>query len=253
MRTHGGRIYGLGLRLCGDPAQAEDLVQETFLAAYRGWEGFEGRSEPSTWLYTIARRLCQRLHRRQSGEPRTLETLDELLPGNDATVADPARFDPHDERLRHEVSETVDRALAELPLDFRLALVLVDIAELSLAEAAAVLAVPINTVKTRVHRARLRLRRAIDAGLPQRSIERTQPAQVCYAMLQAKQLALDHEAPFPYPESALCERCKGVFAALDLGKDACVAIGRGELPPDVAAAVERALSAARSSRDVPPH
>ena len=58
---------------------AEDLVQETFLQAYRKWDQFEGRSEPSTWLYTIAARICQRMHRRRAGEPERLASLDELL------------------------------------------------------------------------------------------------------------------------------------------------------------------------------
>jgi RNA polymerase sigma-70 factor (ECF subfamily) len=59
MQDHGGRIYGLGLRLCGDPEDARDLVQETFLRAYRKWDQFEGRSEPATWLYTIASRVAR--------------------------------------------------------------------------------------------------------------------------------------------------------------------------------------------------
>ena len=52
---YGGRIYGLGVRFCGNEADAEDLVQEVFLQAFRKWDQFEGRSAPSTWLYTIAR------------------------------------------------------------------------------------------------------------------------------------------------------------------------------------------------------
>ena len=67
--AHGGRLYGLGLKLCGNPADAEDLVQEVFLQAFRKWHQFEGRSDPSSWLYTIGARACQRMHRRRSGEP----------------------------------------------------------------------------------------------------------------------------------------------------------------------------------------
>lgn len=234
VHRHGDTIYGLGLQVCRTPEDAEEMVQQTFLNAYRSWDSFEGRAKPTTWLYTIARRVCTRMRRPRAGEPSHLETLDELLPRGEATVADASALDPHRERLAGEARETVERGLAELPLDFRLPLVLVDVAELSIAEAAEVLGVKPATVKTRVHRARLKLRQAVDATLPQKSVPPAPPmaeAQVCLSMLEAKQRALDREVDFPYADSALCERCRGVFAALDLGQEACRAVGRGAMPP----------------------
>lgn len=233
MRRHGGTLYGLGLQVCGSPEDAEEMVQQTFLNAYRSWDSFEGRAKPTTWLYTIARRVCTRMRRPRAGEPAHLETLEELLPRGEATVADAAALDPYRERLAGEARETVERGLAALPLDFRLALVLVDVAELSIGEAADVLGVQPATVKTRVHRARLKLRQALDPTLPQKPVPPAPPveqAQVCLSMLEAKQRALDREVEFPYADAALCERCRGVFAALDLGQEACRAVGRGELP-----------------------
>lgn len=248
MRRHGGTIYGLGLRLCGSPEDAEEMVQETFLQAFRHWRQFEGRSRPTTWLYTIARRVCQRQNRPRAGEPATLEPLDELLPGRDGQLADLDSSDleatPFSARLRHEAAATIERALGELPLDFRMPLVLVDIAELSIAETATVLELPKNTVKTRVHRARLKLRKILDASLPQKDEPATQPATVCYTMLRAKLDALDRGVDLPYSDEALCARCRSVFATLDLGRDVCVAFGRGELPVHVRAAVETALASA---------
>ena len=64
MDDYADHIYGLGLRLCDDPEKAEDLVQETFMRALKSWKSFDGRSKPSTWLYTIASRTCQRMERR---------------------------------------------------------------------------------------------------------------------------------------------------------------------------------------------
>ncbi len=87
MESEGARIYALGLRLCRDRTAAEDLAQETFLQAFRKWDQFEGRSEPSTSLYTIAGRICQRWGRRRSGEPRQMESLSELLPSGESAVA----------------------------------------------------------------------------------------------------------------------------------------------------------------------
>lgn len=233
---HGGTLYGLGLRICGSPQAAEDMVQETFLNAYRGWKGFEGRSEVTTWLYTIARRACTRMHRPRAGEPSHMEPVEELaevLPGEDDAVADLSRVDPYSETVRREARERVDRALAELPPDFRMALVLVDLAELSIAEVARVLGVPENTVKTRVHRARLRLRTAVEEGLPRRHVAADGERNACLAMLQAKQEALDRGVELAIPGDTLCERCRAVFTTLDLSKDACRSIREGGLPETV--------------------
>ena len=72
MESDGRKMYGLALKLCGNQAEAEDLVQDTFLQAYRKWDQFEGRSEPTSWLYTIASRLSRRRQRTRSGEPQRL-------------------------------------------------------------------------------------------------------------------------------------------------------------------------------------
>lgn len=243
---HGGTLYGLGLRICGSPEAAEDMVQETFLDAYRGWKGFEGRSEVTTWLYTIARRACFRQHRPRAGQPSRMEPLEELeqlRPGADDPVADLSRIDPYSESVRQEARERVDRALAELPPDFRMALVLVDLAELSIAEVARVLDVPENTVKTRVHRARLRLRKAVEEGLPRRVVAAGGERNACLSMLQAKQEALDRGVELSIPGETLCERCQAVFATLDLSKEACRSIREGGLPETVRAHLRAALDA----------
>ncbi|MGD8870594.1 MAG: sigma factor, partial [Gemmatimonadota bacterium] len=75
MDDYADHIYGLGLRMCDDPEKAQDLVQETFMRAFRSWASFDGRSKPSTWLYTIASRSCQRMERRRAGEPRHMRPL----------------------------------------------------------------------------------------------------------------------------------------------------------------------------------
>ena len=82
------RLYGYALSLSGNHHQAEDLVQDVLLNAYRGWDHFDGRAKPSTWFYTIAARACQRRHRLRAGEPSTMEALEEVLParfGGNAT------------------------------------------------------------------------------------------------------------------------------------------------------------------------
>jgi RNA polymerase sigma-70 factor (ECF subfamily) len=236
MESEGARIYALGLRLCRDRAAAEDLAQETFLQAFRKWDQFEGRSEPSTWLYTIAGRICQRWGRRRSGEPRQMESLSELLPSGEATVAALPAGEPNalDKQLESETRARVDTALAGLPVKFRLPLVLKDIAELSTAQVAEVLGIKQATVKTRVHRARLALRKALAESLPRRQAAPPDHSrQVCLDLLQSKQEALDRGADFPVTPDELCTRCRSLFATLDLTYDACRYLGDIELPAEL--------------------
>lgn len=231
---HGDLLYSLGLRFCGGPDEAEDLVQDVFLLAYRNWDRFEGRSKPSTWLYTIAARACQRRHRLRSGEPKHMASLDELLPSRDGYVADLASHDgddPFDRQVRREAREAVDEGLARLPVAFRMAVVLKDIVELPTAEVARVLGIKEATVKTRVHRGRLQLRRELSQRLPGRPAPAAeQPATVCLDLLQAKLDALDRGVDFELPKELVCSRCAAVFGSLDLARDACHDIARGRMP-----------------------
>lgn len=247
IEEHGGKIYGLGLRLCGSPEEAEDLVQETFLQAFRNWDRFEGRSSPSSWLFTIASRVCRRRHRRRSGEPARMEPLERLLPSGEADVPDiPDDGEgPLGEQLRRETQEAVEIALLRLPLPFRLPLVLKDIAELPVSEIALALGLREATVKTRIHRARLALRKEMVKRLPRRPApppDHERP--VCLALLQAKQEALDRGVDLPLAPGELCDRCRSLFSTLDLTQEACHAIGRGELPAAVREHLRQRLASA---------
>ena len=230
----GGKIFGLGMKLCGNRADAEDLVQETFLQAFRKWDQFEGRSSPSSWLYTIAARVCQRRRRRRAGEPDRLESLDELLPSGEATVVRlPAvEASAFEGRARQEMAATVDHAMQALPIDFRLPLVLKEIADLSLAEIAEILGVKAATVKTRLYRARLALRKELAATLPRRvAPPPDHDREVCLDLLRGKMAALDRGVAFPVAGDELCTRCRSLFDSLDLTLAACRWIYDGTLTP----------------------
>jgi RNA polymerase sigma-70 factor (ECF subfamily) len=240
---HGGRLYGLALRFCGTPEDAEDLVQETFLLAFRNWHQFQGDSSPTTWLYTIASRACQRRQRRRSGEPRTLDPLADVAAADEATVAtvDPS---PLDEQLRREARESVERAISELPHHYRMPLVLKEIVELSVAEVAAILGLKEATVKTRVHRGRLHLRRILARQQERKTTAEThQDQQICLDLLRSKQEALDRGADFPVPQEEICDRCRSLFKTLDLARQSCLDIGRGDLPPSLTARLREELEA----------
>lgn len=243
---HGDLIYQLGLRTCDNPDAAEDLVQETFLRALRSWDSFEGRARPSTWLYTIATRACRRLQRRRAGEPRRLEPLERLLPsGDERPVQIPSREDPEGDAVLALATDEARRAIGELPIGFRLPFVLKEVFDLSIEEISQVLDVKPATVKTRLHRARLRLRQTLAEALPTAPASPEDPhTDECLALLKAKQESLDRGTPFPVPPEELCQRCRGVFATLDLGREACHALEIGRMPRDLRRFVRRALETA---------
>jgi RNA polymerase sigma-70 factor (ECF subfamily) len=237
---HGAQIYGLGLRMCGNPEDAQDLVQDVFLQAFRKWDQFEGRSSPSTWLYTIAARVCQRRHRLRSGQPRELASLHSLLPSGDEVVMDfPSGTEtPQDILERRETQERVEHAIAQLPLNFRLPLMLKDLMELSIGEIAGVLGIKEATVKTRLHRGRLFAAKELSKGLPKKTAPHPDHDRtLCLDLLRAKQESMDRGVVFPVAQEELCVRCRSLFSTLDLTRDACHRLGQGELPEPVKQAI----------------
>ena len=157
---------------------------------------------------------------------------------------------PFDDAVREQLQDRVASAVAELPPQMRLPLVLAEIAEIPLKDVARVLGLKLGTVKSRVHRARLAVRERIAAGLPSRPAPSTEPrASLLPGLLQAKQEALDRGVPLLVSDGDLCDRCKSLFATLDLSRDVCRLLAQGEIPPEVATIVDVAKSTAAR----PPH
>jgi RNA polymerase sigma-70 factor, ECF subfamily len=243
---YAGSIYGLGLRFCGNATDAEDLVQEVFLNAQKGWEGYRRESDPKTWLYTIAARACQRMQRKKAGEPRRVASLDADLPfGERLIAAVVTEQDPVvQEQIRLEARARIERAIAELPEDFRVPLVLKEIVGFTVPQVAGMLGLEEGTVKSRVHRARLKLREAVDAVLPRNPEPAPPPAyeqRVCLDLLNAKQEALDRGVEFN--AALICDRCRSVFASLDLTQQVCHDLAGGKLPAGVRERLRGAMGA----------
>jgi RNA polymerase sigma-70 factor, ECF subfamily len=144
-----------------------------------------------------------------------------------------------DQRTRSEARERVEAAITELPELFRVVLVLADVAELTTAEIAAVLGIKEATVKTRLHRARLRVRAALAESLPQRVAPKPGHARkVCLDLLRAKLDAMDRHAPFPYSDQALCERCRIQLDLLDFAGGVCANLNELSATPELRRRVE---------------
>lgn len=247
VEQEGPRLNSLARRFCPSAEDAEDLVQEVFLTAFRTWDQFRGDSKVSTWLYTIASRACGKMQRRKVGEPRSMDSLDEQLPMGGSRLASlpgPGE-DPLSAQVRREGRAAVQQAIADLPEDFRMPVVLREIVGLSLADIAGVLQIPEATVKTRLHRARHKLRQALEDNLPLREV----PAYdldktVCLDLLQAKQTSLDLGLGFDFPPGIFCQRCSEVFRTMDLTQEFC-SIGPGdEWPADLGKKVLESLQEA---------
>ena len=157
----GDRLYRLSLRLTGDPATAEDVVQEAFVKLMAGAERIEGRSSLATWLYRVAYNASIDRLRDQK---RTVTVPEE---GDDEAAPMPSLlvdFLSPEEMLKDaETRRALDEAIAALPPSLRAAFLLRDVEGLSTAEAAEALSVTETNLKVRLHRARLRLRERLSA------------------------------------------------------------------------------------------
>ena len=147
------RVYGIALRITGSPAEAEDVMQDAFLDAFRAWPAFRGEAAPTTWLYRIAVNAALR-RRRSLRDVEYLSEQDETddeIPDWSGDVAQTA--------LRREVEQRLEDGITRLPEDLRVTLILRDVEGLSTAETSATLAITEAAVKSRLHRARVLLRR----------------------------------------------------------------------------------------------
>ncbi len=147
-------VYDSALRLTGDPSAAQDLTQETFLRAFRSFGSFRAGTNCRAWLLRIAYNLFCTDYRRRRRLPE-LAVSDGIDPLGDLATAEPG---PEEAALRLLDSEALYRAMERLPVDFRMAVTLVDIHGLTCSEAAEVMGTPRGTVLSRLHRARVRLR-----------------------------------------------------------------------------------------------
>ncbi len=163
-------LYRLALRLTGDAAAAEDVVQETFLNAFKAIDSFEGRSSLSTWLHRIAANAALMHVRRQ--QP-LMVSVDDMFSDDDKLVPQ-ALFDwcclPERDFEASETRAELERAIRELPEKLRVVFVLRELEGLSTDATAEALAVSPDVVKTRLHRARLWLRERLSPYFMERAL-----------------------------------------------------------------------------------
>ena len=162
VERHERRVYNLALRMTGCEEDAKDATQDAFLSALRKLKGFRGEAAFTTWMHRVTVNACYDLLRKAQRAPLLHERDD----------GGPSRPEPpvpdHAEAV--ELSIDVRRALLSVPEDFRAVLILCDVQDMAYEDAAAALEIPLGTVKSRLHRGRVALARALgpDSGARER-------------------------------------------------------------------------------------
>jgi len=173
-----GRLYKTALRIMGNPEDAEDALQDGLLAAFRNLSGFEGRSQLSTWLRRIVFNAAVMQLRRRRTEVVT--SIDEPAdPGQQTLAQRIPDHGPNPEEIyaRQELLQIVARCFRSLPAPYQRAVWLCHVQGLKIREAAEALGLPSGTLKTQLHRARLKLTqqvaeaRSLQGSVPDRWAE----------------------------------------------------------------------------------
>ena len=157
IRRHADRLYAVLLRFLGDPDDAAEATQEAFLRAWRSVGRFQSRSQFFTWLYRIGLNEAKRLGAKRAARSSVTSIEDEAVPeAPDWSEA------PHSRLDQGELREVLERAVRGLPVEYRAPVILRDVEGLTTKQAAAIMGIREAAFKSRLHRARLAVRRAVD-------------------------------------------------------------------------------------------
>ena len=157
------QLYSAALRMTRNPADAEDLVQDTFIRAYRGFGSFTEGTNLRAWLFRILTNTYINTYRAKQRRPQETELADtdDLYLYRRISSVDVASRSAEDTLFDLFTDDEVKRALEELPENFRLPVLLADVEEFSYKEIAEMLEIPIGTVMSRLHRGRKAMQRAL--------------------------------------------------------------------------------------------
>jgi RNA polymerase sigma-70 factor (ECF subfamily) len=257
LSRHQRRVYRFGLKMCRDPEDAKDVLQDTLLAVARSVKDFRGASSVSTWLYTIARSFGIKKRRRSKFAPEQEESLEARGPGLEARqIVDPGRR-PDEELAGRQIESALEQAIAGLDPMYREVLVLRDVEGLTAPEVAEVMELSVEAVKSRLHRARVAVREAIapllgvpEGAAPARGLPASAPrpaaASGCPDIVQLFSEHLEGEISSSVcadmeQHLARCPACQSKCDSLQRTLALCRAAPLPEVPQTVQADVRRAL------------
>ncbi len=166
------QVYTAGLYLTRNKEEAEDLLQETFLRAYRFWHQFTPGTNCKAWLMTILHNTFKNRYRERYRGQQTVEFDESVYGLNAGAHADPAHANPEAIVFSQLLDGEVEEALKRLPTEFLEVVMLVDIQELTYEEAAAAIGCPIGTIRSRLSRGRHLLQASLQQYAKQRGYGR---------------------------------------------------------------------------------
>jgi RNA polymerase sigma-70 factor, ECF subfamily len=237
-------LYRFSLRMCGNTEDAGDVMQESLISMARSLRDFRGDSSVSSWLYTIARRFCIKKRRRSKFAPAREESLD--VPGTGAVerLADPAPS-PEEHATNRELAIALTHAIDALDQSYREVLVLRDVEGLSAPEVAKILGVSVDTVKSRLHRARVAVRQKLSPIVARPAIESPRGA-MCPDVLTLFSQHLEGEIDPGVCASmeahiAQCSQCRNACESLKRTLAVCRQLPTPDVPPSLAEAIRAAI------------
>jgi RNA polymerase sigma-70 factor (ECF subfamily) len=246
LERHQGAVYRFGMKMCGEPEDAKDVLQETLFAAVRTLPEFRGASSISTWLYTIARSFCLKKRRTSKFAPERIESL-EAHAESSAEVADERRS-PEEDASARQVRRVLDAAISELDPMYREVLVLRDVEGLPAAEVAEILGLTVEAVKSRLHRARVAVRERVAPALVPAAAAATAaaPGPTCQDVVLMFSRRLEGEVDANAcadleKHLQTCASCRGRCDSLRSTLTLCRNAGSAQVPPEVAREVREAL------------
>ena len=166
VKRYASKVYGLAMRMTRNPPDAEDAVQEAFFLVYTKLSSFRGESAFGTWLYKVAlNSIYMKLRKRKHAAE---ENIDDYLPKFDEHgmmqgMARKFSENPEGEAIRQQSETAVREAIEKLPAEYKIVLIARDIDDLSSEETAEALGLTVAAVKSRLHRARLFLRKHLES------------------------------------------------------------------------------------------
>ena len=234
------RVLRFGLRMCNDTEDAQDVMQETLLAAARGIRQFRGTASLTTWLYTIARSFCIKKRRRSKFAPTHESSLNDDANREALRVAAPDRS-PEQAALDGELEQALKKAIGGLEPMYREVLVLRDVEGLTAPEVAEVVGASVGAVKSRLHRARGAVKEALIPLLE--PTPEARPQADCPDVVELFSRNLEGDI-----SDSLCRDLQAHVDACPSCKQKCDAIGkvvqlcRTQPPPQVPEALRTAVS-----------
>jgi RNA polymerase sigma-70 factor (ECF subfamily) len=161
VKRYEAKLYNFSLRMCRDPSDAEDMIQDTFLNVFRYLKNFRYETKFKNWLYKVAASTCFKKRRKSKFAPDKELSLEEFLPNDEAEKPDHVpewALMPLDKLLNEELAGVINKTIITLPKKYRMVILLRDIEGFSTTETAQILNLSPSNVKVRLHRARLYLR-----------------------------------------------------------------------------------------------